>query len=46
MEELILWHGFTDLPLTDENKDKAIEDIIVREVLVTTVTPLFYIAWS
>ena len=37
------WHGLTDLtdlPLTDENKDKAVQDIIVREVLVTRTTPL------
>ena len=24
MEELMVRHGFTDLPLTDENKDKAV----------------------
>ena len=40
MEELMVRHGLTDLPLTDENKDKAVQDIIVGEVLVTRTTPL------
>ena len=28
-------HGLSDLPVTDQNKEKAVQDIIVAEVLTT-----------
>lgn len=33
-------HGCTDLPLTDKNKDKAVQDILLGEVLVSRKTAL------
>lgn len=33
-------HGLKDLPLKDANKDKAVQDIIFGEVIVTRTTAL------
>ena len=33
-------HGLTDIPLTDVNKEKAIQDLLVAEVLVTRTAAL------
>ena len=33
-------HGLTDIPLTDINKEKAIQDLLVAEVLVTKTAAL------
>ena len=33
-------HGLSDLPLTDQNKEKAVQDIIVAEVLTTRTAAL------
>ena len=33
-------HGLTDLPLTDTNKEKAIQDVIVGELLTTRTVAL------
>ena len=33
-------HGCTDLPLTDRNKEKAIQDVMVGEVLTTRTAAL------
>lgn len=40
IEELMVRHGFTDLPLNDANKDKAFQDIIFGEVIVTRTAAL------
>ena len=40
IEELMVRHGLTDLPLKDANKDKAVQDIIFGEVIVTRTTAL------
>ena len=40
IDELMVRHGFTDPPLRDENKDKAVQDIIFREVIVTRTTAI------
>lgn len=43
IEELMVQHGFADLPLGDENKDKAVQDILYRtfgERIVTRTTAL------
>ena len=39
IEELMVWHGFTNLPLRDENKDKGVQGIF-GEVIVTRTTAL------
>ena len=33
-------HGLSDFPLTDQNKEKAVQDIIVAEVLTTRTAAL------
>ena len=35
LEEKIVAHGLQEIPLTSLNKDKAVEDILIAEVLVT-----------
>ena len=40
IEELMVRHGLKDLPLKDANKDKAVQDIIFGEVIVTRTTAL------
>lgn len=33
VEELMVRHGLTDIPLTDLNKEKAVNDLFVAEIL-------------
>ena len=33
-------HGLTDIPITNLNKEKAIQDILVAEVIITRVLPM------
>lgn len=40
IEELMVKHGLTDIPITDINKDKAIKDLLVAEVLITKIKAL------
>lgn len=40
IESLMVRHGLSDLPLTDQNKEKAVQDIIVAEVLTTRTAAL------
>ena len=41
VEELLVRHGLTDaVPLSDVNKEKAIKDLLVAEVLVTRTIAL------
>ena len=40
IEELLVRHGLTDVPLTDVNKEKVIQDLLVAEVLVTRTLAL------
>ena len=35
VEELMVRHGLSDIPLTDLNKDKAVNDLLVAEVIIT-----------
>ncbi len=40
IEGLLVKHGLTDVPLTDINKEKALQDLLVAEVLVTRTAAL------
>ena len=40
IEEQMIRHGLTDVPLTDINKDKAVNDILIADVLVTRTLAL------
>lgn len=40
VEGLLVKHGLTDIPLTDINKEKALQDLLVAEVLVTRTAAL------
>ena len=40
VEGLLVKHGLTDVPLTDINKEKAVKDLLVAEVLVTRTAAL------
>ena len=40
IEDQMIRHGLTDVPLTDINKDKAVNDLMVAEVLVTRTLAL------
>ena len=40
IESLMVRHGLSDLPVTDQNKEKAVQDIIVAEVLTTRTAAL------
>ena len=40
IEDLMVKHGLSDVPLTDVNKEKDIQDLLVAEVLVTRVAAL------
>ena len=35
LEEMIVTHGLSDVPLTNLNKDKAIKDLLIAGVLIT-----------
>ena len=37
---MLVKHGLTDIPLTDVNKERAIQDLLVAEVLVTRTAAL------
>ena len=34
VEELMVRHGLSDIPLTDLNKEKAVNDLLVAEVII------------
>ena len=40
VEELMVRHGLCDIPLTDLNKDKAVNDLLVAEVIITRTLAL------
>ena len=41
LEDMLVKHGLTDVvPLTDVNKDKAIKDLLIAEVLITRTLAL------
>ena len=40
LEELMVWHGFSDLPLTDANTESAVHSVIVGEDLVSRTKAL------
>ena len=40
IEDQMICHGLTDVPLTDINKDKAVNDLMIAEVLVTRTLAL------
>ena len=40
VEELMVRHGLIDVPVTDLNKEKAINDLLVAEVLITRTLAL------
>ncbi|XP_028412586.1 uncharacterized protein LOC114535481 [Dendronephthya gigantea] len=40
VEGLLVKHGLTDVSLTDKNKEKAVKDLLVAEVLVTRTAAL------
>lgn len=40
IEEQLVRHGLTDVPLTDLNKEKAVNDLLIAEVLVTRTLAL------
>lgn len=40
IENMLVKHGLTDVPLTDVNKEKAIKDLLVAEVLITRTLAL------
>ena len=40
VEELMVRHGLSDIPLTDLNKDKAVNDLLVAEVIITRTLAL------
>ena len=35
VEELIVRHGLSDIPLTELNKEKDVNDLLVAEVIIT-----------
>ena len=40
VEEIMVRHGLTDIPLTNVNKDKAVIDLLVAEIVVTRIHAL------
>ena len=40
VEELMVRHGLSDIPRTDLNKDKAVNDLLVAEVIITRMLAL------
>jgi len=40
VEELMVRHGLTDVPITDLNKEKAVSDLLVAEALITRTLAL------
>ncbi|XP_067031279.1 uncharacterized protein [Acropora muricata] len=40
VEEVMVRHGLTDVPITDLNKEKAVNDLMVAEVLITRTLAL------
>ena len=40
VEELMVKHGLTDVPITDLNKEKAVNDLLVAEVFITCTLAL------
>lgn len=40
VEEMMVRHGLTDVPITDLNKEKPVNDLMVAEVLITRTLAL------
>ena len=46
LEEKIVSHGLSDVPLTKLNKDKAIKDLMTAEVIITRTLAMDSWQWT